>query len=156
MTIIKLSFFIYQLYIPSYSKTSWQNETKDSPIIKQNQRQKLSFRCALSHFMATCHNLLCRYCRLWSLFVSPQLKNCFIESKRLCQQIKHRFVICISFWLIQNCYKEIDLIRSLFYRYIASNLQRVVHDDGVWRRLSVAVATEICWVEWLSCNRSRT
>ena len=57
----------------------------------------MSFRYTLSHFMATDRNLLCRYCRLWSLFVSPQIKNRYFEAKRLCQRIKHRFVLCILF-----------------------------------------------------------
>ena len=65
--------------------------------MKWNQRQKMSFRCTLSHFMATYRNLLCRYCRLWSLFESPQLKNHFSEAKRLYQRIKHRFILRISF-----------------------------------------------------------
>ena len=71
-------------------------------------------------FHATCYNSLCLYCRLWSLFVSPQLKNRFVKSKRLCQRIKYRFIMCISFWQIQNRYKEMDVIRFLFYRYIES------------------------------------
>ena len=116
----------------------------------------MSFRCTLSHFMATYHNSLCRYCRLGSLFVSPQLKNCFVESKCLYQRIKHRFVVCISFWRIRNRYREISVIRSLFYRYIACNLHRVVHNNGGWRKLSMVVATEWCWVENLSCKGSRT
>ena len=33
-------FSFTHLYIPFYSKTSWQNETKGIPIMKQNQRQK--------------------------------------------------------------------------------------------------------------------
>ena len=87
--------------------------------MKWNQHQKMGFRCTLSYFMATYRNLLCRYCRLWSLFVSLQLKNWFFDSKRLCQQIKHRFVVCILF-----CSDEFK------YRYNASNLYRVTHDDG--------------------------
>ena len=83
MAIIKLFFSLTQLYIPSYIKNSWQPETKVSPIMKQNQRQKLTFRCALSHIMATCYNSFCRYCRLGSLFVPSQLKNRFVESKGL-------------------------------------------------------------------------
>ena len=35
------------------------------------------------------------------MVVSPQLKNWFFEAKRLCQRIKHRFVVCILFWRIQ-------------------------------------------------------
>ena len=100
---------------------------------------------ALSHFIATYRNLLlCRYRWLWSLFVSSQLKNRFVESKRLCQRIKHRYVVFISFWRIQNCYKEMDLSRFLFYRYIACNLHRV----------AMAVVTERCQVEKLSCKGS--
>ena len=52
-----------------------------------NQRQKMSFHCTLSHFMATYCNSLCRYCQLWALFLSPQLKNWFFEVKRF----QHRF-----------------------------------------------------------------
>ena len=147
-------FSFAQLYIPSYSKTSWQNETKVSPVMKQNQRQKSSFRCTLLHFMTMYHNSLCRYCQLWSLFVSPQLKNRFVESKRLSQQIKHRFAVCISYWRIQNLYKEMDVIRSLFDRYIACNLHRVAHDNGGWRGMSMTVATERRLVERLSWKGS--
>ena len=74
------------------------------------------------------HNSLCHYCRLWSLFESPQLKNRFFEAKRLWQRIKHGFVVCISFSRIQNRYKEMDAMRSLFNRYNACNLHRVTHD----------------------------
>ena len=81
--------------------------------MKENQRQKSSFHCALSHFTATYLNSLCRYCQVWSLSVLPQLKNRFVESKRLCQGIKNGFVVCILFWEIQNSYKEIDVIKSL-------------------------------------------
>ena len=35
--------------------------------------------------------------------------------------MKPRFVVCISFWRIQNRYKEMDVIESLFYTYIACN-----------------------------------
>ena len=97
----------------------------------------MSFRCTLSHSIAMYRNTLCRYCRLWSLFELPQLKNRFFEAKRLCQWIKHRFVVCISLWQIQNRYKEMDVIKSLFNRYNACNLHRVTHDYGGWRRLSM-------------------
>ena len=40
------------------------------------------FVVRLSLFMATYRTLLCRYCRLWSQFMSPQLKNRFFEAKR--------------------------------------------------------------------------
>ena len=56
---------------------------------------KRNFPCTLSYFMATYRNSLCRYCQLWSLFVSLQLKNWFFEAKRLCQRIKHRFVVFV-------------------------------------------------------------
>ena len=49
-----------------------------------------------------------------------------------------------------------DVIKSLFYRYIACNLHRVAHDNSGWRRLSMTVATERCWVERLNCKGSRT
>ena len=52
-----------------------------------------------SLFMATFRNALCRYCRLWSLFVSPQLKNRFSEAKRLCQRIKYRFAVYILLYI---------------------------------------------------------
>ena len=146
MTIIKLLFFMYSIIHPLLFKTSWQSKTKVSPIMKQNQRQETSFCCALSHFIATYRNSLCRCCWLWSLFVSPQLKNFFVESKRLCQRIKHCVVVFISFCWIQNRYKEMNVIRSLFYRYIACNLHRV----------AMGVATKTCWVERLSSKRSRT
>ena len=122
--------------------------------MKQNQRQKSSFRCTLLHFMTMYHNSLCRYCQLWSLFVSPQSKNRFVESKRLPQWIKHRFAVCISYWRIQNLYKEMNVIRSLFDRYIACNLHRVAHDNGGWRGMSMTVATERRLVERLSWKGS--
>ena len=88
------------------------------------------FVVRLSLFMATYRTLLCRYCRLWSQFMLPQLKNRFFEAKRLCRRIKHWFVVCISFWRIQNRYEEMNIIRSIFYRYNACNLHRVTHDNG--------------------------
>ena len=117
---------------------------------------KMSFCCNLSHFMATYRNSLSRYCQLWSLFEPPRLKNRFFEAKRLCQRIKHRLVVCISLWWIQNCYKKMDVIRSLFYRYNACNLHRVTHDYGGWRRSPWVVTTERYWVERLSCKGCRT
>ena len=42
------------------------------------------------------------------------------------------------------------------YRYNASNLYRATHDNGRWRRSSMMMATERCWVERLSCKGSRT
>ena len=42
------------------------------------------------------------------------------------------------------------------YRYNLSNLYWVTHDNGGWRRLSMVIATERCWVERLSCKGSRT
>ena len=51
----------------------------------------MSFRCTLSHFIAMYRNSLCRYCRLWSLFESPQPKNRFFEAKRLCQRMLYAF-----------------------------------------------------------------
>ena len=93
-----------------------------------------------SHFIAMYRNILCRYCRLWSFFESPQLKNRFFEVKRLCQRIKHRikhFVVCISLWQFQNRYKEMDVIKSLFNRYNACHLHRVTHDYGEWQKLSM-------------------
>ena len=94
---------------------------------------------------------------LWSrINTSPQLKNGFVKSKRLCQRIKHRFLVCLSFWRFQNRYKEMNVIRSLFYRYIACNFDRVANGNGGWQRLPMAVATERNWVERLSCKGSRT
>ena len=55
----------------------------------------MSSHCTLSHFIAMYRNSLCRYYHLWSLFVPPQLKNWFFEAKRLCQRIKHRFVVFV-------------------------------------------------------------
>ena len=81
--------------------------------------QHFGTRCVVTvdygHF-SCCHN---------SRIVSKR-----IESKCLCQGIKYRFVVCISFCGIQNRYKEIDVIRSLFYRYIACKMHRVAHDNG--------------------------
>ena len=85
--------------------------------MKWNQRQKMSFHCTLSHFMATYCNSLCRYCRLWSLFLSPQLKNWFVEAKRLCKRIK----IALLYAFCSDEFK---------YRYNASNLYRATHDNG--------------------------
>ena len=149
MTVMKLLFFICSVIYPNK-----QYETNVSPVMKQNQRQKSRFRCTLLHFMTMYHNSLCRYCQLWSLFVSPQLKNRFVESKRLSQWIKHRFTVCISYWRIQNLYKEMDVIRSLFDRYIGCNLHRVAHDNGGWRGMSMTVATERRLVERLSWKGS--
>ena len=42
------------------------------------------------------------------------------------------------------------------YRYNASNLYRVTHDNGGWRRLTMVIAAERCWVERYSCKGSRT
>ena len=42
------------------------------------------------------------------------------------------------------------------YRYNASNLYRVTHDIGGWRRLSMVIAAKRCLVERLSCKGSRT
>ena len=41
-------------------------------------------------------------------------------------------------------------------RYNVSNLYRVTHDNGGWRRLSMVIATERCGVQKLSCKGSRT
>ena len=70
--------------------------------------------------------------------VSPLLNNCFVKSKRLCQRIPDRFVACISFFWIQNRYREMGVIRFLFHIHIACNLHRVAHDNGKWWRLAVA------------------
>ena len=112
------------------------------PLWQLWSRINVSFRCTLSLFMATYRNSLYRYCRLWSLFMSRQLKNRFFEAKRLCQGIKHCFVVCISLWQIKNRYKEMNVIRSIFYRYNACNLHRGTHDNGGWRRFSMVFATE--------------
>ena len=49
-----------------------------------------------------------------------------------------------------------EVIRSLFYRYIACNLPRVTHDKGGWRRLPMAVTAERFWVDRLGCKEYRT
>ena len=116
------------------------------PLWQLWSRINMSFRCTLSLFMLTYRNSLYRYCRLWSLVMSRQLKNRFFEAKRLCQGIKHCFIVCISFWQIKNRYKEMNVIRSIFYRY-ACNSHRGTHDNGGRRRFSMVVATERCWVE---------
>ena len=71
--------------------------------------------------------------------------------------MNYRFVVCILFWQIQNRYKEMDVIRSLFARYNACNLHRdyCTHDYGGWWRLSMVVTIERCWVERLSCKGCR-
>ena len=51
----------------------------------------------------------------------------------------------VSVWRIQNRYKEMDVIRSLFYRYIAC-----------MHKVAMAVARERCWVKRLGCKGSRT
>ena len=42
------------------------------------------------------------------------------------------------------------------YRFNASNLYRLTHDNGGWCRLSMVEAAEKCWVERLSCKVSGT
>ena len=60
-------------------------------------------------------------------FVLPQLKNHFVDSRHLCQGIKHHLTVWISFWGIQNRYKETD-------KDIACNMHRVAHNNsGSWR-----------------------
>ena len=76
-----------------------------------------------SLFMATYRFSLCRYCRLWSLFVSSQLKNRFFEAKHLCQRIKYGFAASISFWWIQKLQGNERNQVPLFYRNNACNLQ---------------------------------
>ena len=154
MTIIKLLFFSYSiihhlLFQKLYSK------------MKQKLAPKLRSKNEFLLCYITFHGfnlLLCRYFDYGHFFClhNSRIISKRIEWKHLYQGIKHRFLVCISFWGIQNCYKKIDVIRSLFYRYIACNKRRVVHDNCRWQRLSMAVATEGCWVERLSCKRSRT
>ena len=48
--------------------------------ILRNQRQKLSFRRAMADVVAKYDIFLCRYWRLWSLFVSLLFKSWFIKS----------------------------------------------------------------------------
>ena len=143
-------FSFTQLYIPSHTKTSWQNQTKISLLWSRvNAKNRV--------FVLPYHISWQRIAICCAVTVDYGHFSCRHNSaKRLCQRIKHRFVACISFWRIQNLYKEMGVIRSLFYRYIACNLHRVAHDNGDWRRLSMAVATERCWVERLSCKGSRT
>ena len=153
---VKLAAFLIIFYLLNYTLPL-------IPKLYGKMKQKLAyyevqstpkngFCCTLSHSMATYRNLLRRYCQLWSFFVSPQLKNWFFQVKRLCQRIKHYFVVCISFWQIQNRYKDMDPIRPLFYGSNACNLNIVTHDNGGWWRLSMVVARERCHVERLSCK----
>ena len=109
----------------------------------QNQHQKMSFCCALPHFMATYRNSLCCYCRLRSLYVLPQLKNHFVDSRHLCQGIKHHLTVWISFWGIQNRYKETD-------KDIACNMHRVAHNNsGSWRSsMKVAIQRDAGQRDW--------
>ena len=106
--------------------------------------------------MATYRNSLYRYCRLWSLFVASQIKNRFVESKHLYQRIKHHFC-CVPFALTSSKSLERNGRNQVpFYRYNAYNLHRVAYDNGGWRRLSIVVATECCWLKKLSCRGSGT
>ena len=118
ITIFHLLNYIYPLSSKLHGKMKQKLALLWSKI-----NAKIEF--SLSHLMATYHSSLCRYCRLWSLYALPHLKNRFVESNCLCQRIKHCFVVCISFWRVQNCYKEMDVIRSLFYWCIECNLHRV-------------------------------
>ena len=87
--------------------------------------QHIAIRCVVTvnygHFL----------CRHNSRIVAKRIK-----SKRLCQGIKHCFAMCISFGGIQNCYKEIDIIRSLFYRCLICtewHMIMVGDKDCKWR-----------------------
>ena len=103
--------------------------------MKRNRRQKLTFRRDVSGFVATYDISLCCYCWLGSFFGSLQLKSRFVEWKCSCQGIKPRFVVCISFWRIQNRFMEMDVIGSLFYTYLGERkkMERDIH------------------IKWLSC-----
>ena len=64
--------------------------------------------------------------------VSSQLKSRFVESKCSCQRIKPRFVVCISLRRIQNRYKKMDAIGSLFHIYLACNFCWVAQAICTW------------------------
>ena len=131
---VKLVAFLTQLYISSYSKTLWQNETNISLLWSGINAKKMSFHCTLSHFIATYCCWLCRYCRYWIGFSK---QNVYVNELNI--------VLLYAF-----CSDEFK------YRYNASNLYRATHDNGGWRRSSMMMATERCWVERLSCKGSRT
>ena len=106
--------------------------------------------------MATYNNSLCCYCRLWSLFVSPHLKNLFVESERLCQRL-NIILLCTfrsdEFSIVtKHGRNQVPVLQI----YIACTLRRLGHDNVEWRRLSTAVAREWRWIERLSCKGSRT
>ena len=67
-------------------------------------------------------------------FYSHHNSRIVLSNQNVCEWIKHRFVVCILFWQIQNRCEEMDVIRPLFCRYIACNLHRIAHDNAGWWR----------------------
>ena len=78
-----------------------------------NQRQKLSLRRAVSGFVATYDISLCRYCWLWSFFVSSQLKGRFVKSKWLWHWIKFFSPVEV---VLSMKYKKYDQTVSGFWK----------------------------------------
>ena len=96
----------------------------------------ITFHSNVSHFVVSLLSIKVTFrvaTTQESFFRSKTFMSTFCLRLRL--WIKHRFVGCISFWRIQNRYKEMDVIRSLFNRCNACNWHRVTHDYGGWRRL---------------------
>ena len=157
MTITKLLFFIYSII---------------HPLLLQKLHGKMKQKLALlwSRINAKNRVFVVPYHILWQRIVihcivtvdyghfSCHHKSRIVLSNQnvYTNELNIVFVVCFLFWRVQNRYKETDVIRSLFYRYIVYNLHRVAHDNGGWRRLSIAVATECCWLKKLSCKWSRT
>ena len=131
-----------------------------SPLIPKlygKMKQKLAYyevestpKNEFSLYLITFHGKVSQFVvSLLSIMVTFRVtttQELVFEAKRVCQRIKHRFVVCISSWWIQNRYTEMDPIRPLFYRYNPCNLHRVTHDNGGWRTLSMVVARERCRV----------
>ena len=87
--------------------------------MKGNRRQELSFRRAVSGFVATCDISLCCYDDYGLFSYRRNSKSRFVKSKYLCQRIKTRFAVCISFWWIQKHYKEMDVMGPYFKHILA-------------------------------------
>ena len=103
----------------------------------------MSFCCTLSHFMAMYCNLLYCYCQYGHFSCRYNSKIGFLKQNVYVKELN--IVLLYAF-----CSDEFK------YRYNASNLYRVTHDNGGWWRLPIVIATKRCLVERLSCKGSRT
>ena len=154
MTIIKLSFFHLLSYASPlitklHSKMKQKLALLWSRINAKNRVFVVPYHISWQRIAIQCVDYGHFSCRHKSRIVLSN-QNVYTNELNIV------FVVCLLFWRVQNRYKEMEVIRSLFYRYIAYNLRRRAHDNSGWRRLSIAVATEWCWVKKLSCKESRT